>query len=115
LAKSDGGDQYTGLDRFGRVIDQNWFQTTLGGPVTLDRKQYGYDADSNRLFSNNLTNGGASFSELFAYDKLNRLTKFRETRKGDRPAKDRPAKGTSPIVERRPSCGRNRSMARLPR
>ena len=26
-ANTDGGDQYTGLDRFGRVIDQNWVNT----------------------------------------------------------------------------------------
>ena len=23
----DAGDQYTGLDRFGRVVDQNWYNT----------------------------------------------------------------------------------------
>ena len=33
-ANTDGGDQYTGLDRFGRVIDQNWVNTTTGD---LDR------------------------------------------------------------------------------
>ncbi|HXE51533.1 MAG TPA: RHS repeat-associated core domain-containing protein, partial [Tepidisphaeraceae bacterium] len=84
LASSAGGDQYTGLDEFGRVIDQNWVNTTTG--VSTDRFQYGYDRNSNVLYKNNLLNG--TFSELYhsnstaagdnnsAYDPLNRLTYF---------------------------------------
>jgi len=71
LGNSDAGDEYTGLDRFGRVIDQNW---TGPGGTSIDRFQYGYDADSNVLFKNNLVN--SNFSELYAYDPLNRLTAF---------------------------------------
>jgi hypothetical protein len=26
-SNGDGGDQYTGLDRFGRVVDQRWIIT----------------------------------------------------------------------------------------
>ena len=55
----DAGDQYTGLDRFGRVVDQRWRK----GNTDLDRYQYGYDADGNRLFKQNVLD--AVFSELY--------------------------------------------------
>jgi hypothetical protein len=48
---ADGGDRYTGMDRFGRVIDQNWYQ--LSTTSSTDRFQYGYDADSNVLYKDN--------------------------------------------------------------
>jgi YD repeat-containing protein len=59
-ANHDAGDQYTGLDRFGRVIDQNWYNSTT--QTSTDRFQYGYDADSNVLWRQNLVS--ASNSEL---------------------------------------------------
>jgi RHS repeat-associated protein len=65
------GDQYTGLDAFGRVIDQRW--TTSGG-TAADRRQSGYDRDSNRLYALNTVS--TSNSELYAYDGLNQLTSF---------------------------------------
>jgi RHS repeat-associated protein len=65
------GDQYTGLDAFGRVVDQRW--TTSGG-TAADRRQYGYDRDSNRLYANNLVS--TSNSELYTYDGLNQLSSF---------------------------------------
>jgi RHS repeat-associated protein len=68
----DAGDQYTGLDRFGRVVDQRWLHEA-GGSAT-DRFQYSYDRDGNRLGRANLVN--AAFSEQFGYDTLNRLTTF---------------------------------------
>jgi hypothetical protein len=78
-SNGDAGDQYTGLDRFGRVVDQRWIVTTTG--AALDRWQYGYDRDGNVLYSNNLVN--SSFSELYHangagndYDNLNQLTNF---------------------------------------
>jgi RHS repeat-associated protein len=71
-ANGDGGDQYTGLDRFGRVIDQNWYNTSTS--TSTDRFQYGYDRDSDLLWRNNLVNAG--FGELYAYDALNQLTSF---------------------------------------
>ncbi|MEI7924532.1 MAG: hypothetical protein WCJ40_21700 [Planctomycetota bacterium] len=40
-ANTDSGDKYTGLDRFGRVIDQVWRNSSSG--ALLDRYQYGYD------------------------------------------------------------------------
>ncbi len=78
-ANTDGGDQYTGLDRFGRVIDQYWLNT--GTSTATDRFQYGYDPDGNVLYKSNLVN--TAFSELYhangssnGYDGLNQLTSF---------------------------------------
>jgi YD repeat-containing protein len=71
-ANTDGGDKYTGLDRFGRVIDQNWINTSTS--TTTDRFQYGYDRDSNVLWRNNLVN--TAFGELYSYDNLNQLSSF---------------------------------------
>jgi RHS repeat-associated protein len=71
-ANTDGGDKYTGLDRFGRVIDRNWLNTSTG--TSTDRFQYGYDRDSNVLWRNNLVN--TAFGELYSYDNLNQLSSF---------------------------------------
>lgn len=71
-----GGDQYGGLDRFGRVVDQHWSVGYSGS--TIDRLQYGYDRDGNRLFEKNALTTG--MDELYhdgtGYDGLNRLTAF---------------------------------------
>jgi len=79
LASSDGGDRYTGLDRFGRNIDQNYINTSTG--VSTDRFQYGYDPNSNVLYKSNLVS--SANSELYhingstnGYDNLNRLPAF---------------------------------------
>ena len=81
---NDGGDIYTGLDRFGRVIDQNWWNTN--NSTSTDRFQYGYDRDSQALFKKNLV--APAQSELYhansiaagdnntAYDGLGQLTAF---------------------------------------
>jgi RHS repeat-associated protein len=75
----DAGDQYTGLDRFGRVVDQRWLYTPTG--TATDRFQYGYDRDGNALWRNNVVN--TAFGELYhasgasnGYDGLNQLTAF---------------------------------------
>jgi hypothetical protein len=79
-SNGDAGDQHTGLDRFGRVVDQRWIKTSDGSHT--DRFKYGYDRDSNRLYRENAVN--AAFSELYhtngasnGYDNLNQLTEFR--------------------------------------
>jgi RHS repeat-associated protein len=78
-SNGDAGDQYTGLDRFGRVVDQRWLNTSAG--THTDRFQYGYDRDSNPLYRNNLVN--TAFGELYhasgagyGYDNLNQLSGF---------------------------------------
>jgi len=73
LAGTDAGDEYTGLDRFGRIVDQNWVK--LNSPTTsVDRIQYGYDNDGNVLYRDDLVNTG--YSQVYGYDALNRLTGF---------------------------------------
>jgi RHS repeat-associated protein len=78
---NNAGDPYVGLDRFGRVIDQNWVNTGTG--ASTDRSQYAYDRSGDVLSSNNLVNpaestlyqaNGASANS--AYDPLGRLTAF---------------------------------------
>ena len=77
-SNGDAGDKYIGLDRFDRVVDQRWINTSTG--VATDRFQYGYDRDGNRLYLNNLVN--TAFGELYhvnganGYDNLNQLTAF---------------------------------------
>src|SRR5439155_13392496 len=75
----DAGDQYLGLDRFGRVVDQRWKN---GSGTDLDRYQYGYDRNDNLLFKKNLVDG--TLSELYhangassGYDPLNQVSEFR--------------------------------------
>jgi hypothetical protein len=41
----DAGDEYAGLDRFGRIIEQFW----TNGSTPTDDFKYGYDRDGNRL------------------------------------------------------------------
>lgn len=66
----DGGDQYTGWDRFGRVIDQRWLKTSTG--AALERIQYGFDRASNRLYRANLVAEALSANqdEYYTYDTL---------------------------------------------
>jgi YD repeat-containing protein len=68
----DAGDQYVGLDRFGRVVDQNWYNTDT--ETSTDDFQYGYDRNGNRLWRDNLVN--TDFGELYSYDSLNQLASF---------------------------------------
>ena len=82
----DAGDQYTGLDRFGRIVDQRWggMRNVIVGEVEewqwvdIDRYQYGHDRNGNRLYEENLLE--SSLSELYhdggGYDSLNRLGEF---------------------------------------
>ena len=62
--------RYTGLDRFGRVVEQNYYDTSTSSSVA--DYLYGYDQDSNVLFMKNAIDTAAS--ELYSYDSLNRLT-----------------------------------------
>ena len=65
-----GGDQYVGLDQFGRIADQNWVNTSTG--LSTDNFTYAYDQNSSVTAENNLLN--TAFSQTFTYDSLNRLT-----------------------------------------
>jgi len=70
----DAGDKYTGLDRFGRVVDQRWTKGTTPTSAVVDRSTSTYDRNSNRLTRTNVL--AAAFSETYAYDALNQLTSF---------------------------------------
>jgi RHS repeat-associated protein len=79
---ADAGDQYTGLDRFGRVVDQRWRKGNTG--LHADRFMYGYDRNSNRLYRDNAIGGQDAFDELYhangatqGYDGFNQLKEFR--------------------------------------
>ena len=69
----DGGDQYTGLDRFGRVIDQRWIKDSSGDD--LERVEYGFDRASNRVWRDNTVADAltAKQDEFYTYDGLNQL------------------------------------------
>jgi len=69
----DGGDQYTGLDRFGRVIDQRWIKDSTG--ADLERVEYGFDRASNRVWRDNTVADALSANqdEYYTYDGLNQL------------------------------------------
>ena len=69
----DGGDQYTGLDRFGRIVDQRWIKTSSG--ADLERVQYGYNRASNRVWRDNVVADALSAKqdEYYTYDGLYQL------------------------------------------
>lgn len=69
-AFGDAGDQYMGLDRFGRIVDQRWKTSS----TDVDRTKYGYDRNSNRLWRQNTVS--TTNSELYTYDGLNQLETF---------------------------------------
>ncbi len=72
---TDGGDQYTGWDRFGRAIDLRWIKNSSGNH--LERLQHGYDRVSNRLYRKNLVASGSDKQdELYSYDGLYQLNDF---------------------------------------
>ncbi|MFL5330324.1 MAG: RHS repeat-associated core domain-containing protein [Gemmataceae bacterium] len=71
LTTGDAGDQYYGLDRFGRVVKQLWQDDRAAAKVNI---AYGYDADGNRLYKADALASG--FDELYTYDGLNQLTSF---------------------------------------
>jgi RHS repeat-associated protein len=67
---------FNGLDLFGRITDQRWQKGITGTPTDIDRYQYGYDLNSNRLWKANVVGTAAVSSgldELYVYDPLQRL------------------------------------------
>ena len=80
----DAGDQYLGLDRFDRVVDQRWIVTsTLAAKARI---QYGFDQNNNRTFRNDLV-AGTGQDEFYTYDNLNQLKSLqRGTLNGTRTA-----------------------------
>jgi len=60
---------YTGIDRFGRIVDQRWYD--YGASADADRIKHGYDRASNRTYRENTTTTGKD--EFYTYYGLNRL------------------------------------------
>ncbi len=69
LSYGTAANDYSGLDRFGRIASQTW--TNASGTTTLDGFTYTYDRAGNPLTKTNSLN--SSFSEAYTYDALNRL------------------------------------------
>jgi len=67
-----GGDQYTGWDQFGRVVDQRWLNTT---GTDLERCQFGYNLGNNRLWRKNVV-AAQGQDEFYTYDGLSQMTDF---------------------------------------
>ncbi len=63
---------YSGWDRFGRVVDQRWYD--YGASADRDRFTYGYDRASSRLYRENTVASGKD--EFYTYDDVNRLATF---------------------------------------
>ena len=64
------------LDQFGRVVDQIWssYGSASGNVGTVDGYGYTYDAASNRLTDTYLLAPASALSEMYVYDKIDRLT-----------------------------------------
>ena len=73
-ATGDGGDKYTGLDRFGRVVDQRWLAGSGSSAADVDRYGYTYDEYGNRTGRSNAL--ASAFSETYGYEGLNQLQSF---------------------------------------
>ena len=68
----DGGDPYTGLDRFGRVIKQRWIRQS--DETALEDLSFAYDRAGNRLDRTNHLS--SAHSENYLYDGLYQLKDF---------------------------------------
>jgi RHS repeat-associated protein len=68
----EAGDPYRGLDRFGRVADHRWRDTSDG--TYRDWYEYDYDRNSNRIARTNVID--SAFDETYGYDGLDQLTSF---------------------------------------
>jgi hypothetical protein len=70
----DAGDQYTGLDRFGRVVDQRWLKTSDGTPRERVKYGYIYFGPVNRQWRQRVV-----WPEELRYDGLSQLTNMDRT------------------------------------
>jgi RHS repeat-associated protein len=73
----DGGDPYSGYDRFGRTVDMRWYSSPLAPqeePQYLSRIQYGYDRMSRRLWRQDLAAPADTRQDRFyGYDGLGQV------------------------------------------
>jgi len=97
----------TGLDRFGRVVDQVWKDSSGN---LRDEYKYGYDRAGNRWWKENLGPNAAALDELYAYDDLGRLT---DTKRGTLDITTDPATRPLPARLRKRRTGRSTAWAIL--
>ena len=71
-SNGDAGDQYRGLDRFGRLVDQRWLKTSDSTNREREWVQYGFDRASNRVWRANRV-GTSNQDEHYTYDNLYQL------------------------------------------
>jgi hypothetical protein len=78
-SSNDAGDTVGGLDRFGRILVQDWQLTSGTVTTSVDRFDYTYDRNGNRLtksnwVANNTYSLGDDFDETYTYDGLNQIS-----------------------------------------
>ncbi len=71
LTYLDSNGDVTGLDRFGRVVDQVWKDYSEN---VIDEYRYGYDRAGNRWWKQNVGPNASGLDKLYSYDALDRLT-----------------------------------------
>jgi len=71
----DGGDPYSGYDRFGRTVDMRWVKILSAESVqSVDRIQYGYDRMNRRLWRQDLAAPADTQQDRFyGYDGLGQV------------------------------------------
>jgi len=71
----DGGDPYSGYDRFGRTVDMRWIKILSAESVqSVDRIQYGYDRMNRRLWRQDLAAPAETQQDRFyGYDGLGQV------------------------------------------
>jgi RHS repeat-associated protein len=76
LAAGTGSDPYTGMDRFGRVVDLLW--RNYGTAEDVVRIRHGYDRAGNRLYREDpvALAHGVDMDEAYRYDGLYQLETF---------------------------------------
>ena len=75
LTYLDGSGTVTGLDRFGRVVDQVWEDYGANPDVPIDRYTYTYDRAGNRTGRDNEV--GSALDEDYLYDDIDRLVEWK--------------------------------------
>jgi RHS repeat-associated protein len=78
-SSNDAGDTVGGLDRFGRILVQDWQLTSGTVTSSVDRFDYTYDRNGNRTtknnwVANNVYSLGDDFDETYTYDGLNQIS-----------------------------------------
>ena len=69
-----GDNSFTGLDRFGRVVDQIWTDYGADPDAVIDHYQYEYDRAGNRVSKTNELDH--DLDETYVYDNVDRLTEW---------------------------------------